>query len=192
MATVAPEAPPAPKAAVWQLTASIAPAWTRSVRPGDDFYGFANGTWAKNTPIPADKSNYGMFTVLQDLCQQRVRDIIDDQAKDDPNSRIGAAYASFIDEAAVEAKGLTPIAAVARARSAGSTSRLALCLAARPTPLATASLSSSIGGVSAGRPPQRCLHHRFGQAGLGMPDRDYYLLERPEARRDSGGLSSTI
>src|SRR5688572_4346013 len=32
-----------------------------SVRPGDNFYNFANGTWAKNTPIPADKSNYGMF-----------------------------------------------------------------------------------------------------------------------------------
>ena len=34
----------------------------KSVQPGDDFYGYANGTWAKNTQIPADKSNYGMFT----------------------------------------------------------------------------------------------------------------------------------
>ena len=45
-------------------SASTPPGMDRSVAPGDDFYAFANGTWAKNTPIPADKSNYGMFTML--------------------------------------------------------------------------------------------------------------------------------
>src|SRR3954454_9469311 len=80
----------------------------KSVAAGDDFYLYSDGTWAKNTPIPADKSNFGLFSVLQDLSQQRVRDILD-AAKDDPGSRIGTAYASFLDEAAVEAKGLTPI-----------------------------------------------------------------------------------
>src|SRR4051812_5656131 len=54
----------------------------RSVAPGDNFYLFANGTWAKNTPIPADKSNYGMFTVLDDLSRDRTKQIIEDQAKD--------------------------------------------------------------------------------------------------------------
>jgi len=53
----------------------------KSVAPGNDFYGYANGTWAKNTPIPADKSNYGMFTVLDDLSRERTRQIIEDQAK---------------------------------------------------------------------------------------------------------------
>ena len=77
----------------------------RSVAPGDNFYEFANGTWAKNTPIPADKSNYGSFNVLDDLSRERTRGIIEEQAKD-PNSRIGNAYASFMDTAAVEAKGL--------------------------------------------------------------------------------------
>ena len=42
----------------------------KSVQPGDDFYAFANGTWAKNTQIPADKSNYGMFTALADAGEQ--------------------------------------------------------------------------------------------------------------------------
>src|SRR5215212_4062276 len=78
-----------------------------TVRPGDNFYEYANGTWAKNTPIPADKSNYGMFTVLDDLSRERTKQLIE-QASQDPGSRIGAAYASFMDEAAVEAKGLTP------------------------------------------------------------------------------------
>src|SRR3546814_9463782 len=42
----------------------------RTVAAGDDFYEYANGTWAKTTPIPADKSNYGMFTVLEDLSKR--------------------------------------------------------------------------------------------------------------------------
>ena len=66
----------------------------KSVTPGNNFYDYANGTWAKNTPIPADKSNYGMFTVLEDLSRQRTRDIIQEQAKE-PNSKIGNAYASL-------------------------------------------------------------------------------------------------
>ena len=79
-----------------------------SVQPGDDFYAYANGTWAKNTQIPADKSNYGMFTALADLSQTRTREILD-AAKGDPNSMIGRNYAAYIDSAAVEAKGLAPI-----------------------------------------------------------------------------------
>src|SRR3546814_11761915 len=62
----------------------------KSVQPGDDFYAYANGTWAKNTEIPADKSNYGMFTALADLSQTRTREIID-VAKGDPN-KIGRAH----------------------------------------------------------------------------------------------------
>ena len=76
--------------------------------PGDNFYQYANGNWDRNTPIPADKSNYGMFTVLDDLSQERTRGIIEEAAKD-PASKIGDAYASFMDEAAVEAKGLAPL-----------------------------------------------------------------------------------
>ena len=48
-----------------------------SVSPADDFYGFANGKWAANTPIPADKSNYGMFTALDDLSKDRVKIVLE-------------------------------------------------------------------------------------------------------------------
>ena len=80
----------------------------RAVKPGDDFYEFANGTWAKTTAIPADKSNYGAFNVLADLSQERTRGILD-AAKTDPNSKIGTAYATYLDTAAIDAKGLAPI-----------------------------------------------------------------------------------
>src|SRR3954469_11918841 len=102
--TAAPAPAPGPKPQYGTFGFDAA-GMDRSVAPGDNFYQFANGTWAKNTPIPADKSNYGMFTVLDDLSRERTRSIIEEQAKD-PNSRIGAAYASFMDEGAVEAKGL--------------------------------------------------------------------------------------
>jgi putative endopeptidase len=79
----------------------------RSVAPGDDFFTYANGSWVKNTPMPADKATYGMFNALDDLSKERTRGIIEEQTKD-PNSRIGNAYLSFMDTAGIEAKGLAP------------------------------------------------------------------------------------
>ena len=54
----------------------------RSVQPGDNFYNYASGTWTKNTPIPADKSNYGAFNILSDLSEARTREILDGVAGD--------------------------------------------------------------------------------------------------------------
>ena len=72
VAAAAPAAPAAELGTYGFDTAGMNPA----VRPGDNFYEYANGTWAKNTPIPADKSNYGMFTRLDDISRQRTRAII--------------------------------------------------------------------------------------------------------------------
>ena len=59
-------------------SASTLPAWTRSVAPGDDFYQFANGTWAKNTPDPVRQVELRhVSTSSHDISQQRVRDILD-------------------------------------------------------------------------------------------------------------------
>ena len=88
----------------------------RTVAPGDDFYDFASGTWTKNNPIPADKSSYGMFNKLADLSEARTRTIIEAAAADKsaaPGSeaqKVGDYYRSFMDEAGIEAKGLTPLA----------------------------------------------------------------------------------
>ena len=144
-----------------------------TVRPGDDFYQYANGTWAKNTSIPPDKSNYGSFNALQDTSQQRIRDILD-AAKTDPNSRIGTAYSSFLDEAAVEARGLTPIQPwLDQIRGLNSRTDFAA--------LQAEAARNGIGGLFAGGVGQDDRHSDvyitgLGQAGLGMPDRDMYLL----------------
>ena len=149
----------------------------RAVQPGDNFYMFANGTWARNTPIPADKSNYGMFTKLDDLSKERTRAIIEEAAKD-PNSKIGNAYNSFLDTAAIEAKGLTPIQPWLN--EIGS-------LSSRAGYAALAAKAGRYGisipfGLYVGqddKAPDRYVTQMF-QGGIGMPDRDYYL--QPDAR----------
>ena len=145
-----------------------------SVQPGDDFYEFANGTWAKNTAIPADKSNYGMFTVLSDLSQERVRGILD-QARTDPNSAIGRAYASYLDEAGVEAKGLAPLQPWLT-EIKGLKSRADYpALIAKADRMGVRGPVGSYVGQDDKNPDVYILS--VGQSGLGLPDRDYYLTD---------------
>ena len=145
-----------------------------SVLPGNDFYQYANGVWARNTPIPADRSNYGMFTMLDDLSKQRTREIVEEAAKD-PNNRIGAAYASFMDEAALEAKGLAPFQPwLDQIRGLSSRSQYDELLAAADR----MSISGPFGGYIGVDDKQNTRYAlTLYQAGLGMPDRDYYLSD---------------
>jgi len=171
-----PAAPaPAPKAAIGTFGFDEA-GMDRSVHPGDDFYLFASGTWAKTTPIPSDKSNYGAFHVLADLSQQRVRDILE-ASKDDPSSKIGTAYASFLDEGAVEAKGLSPIepwlTEVRALKGRGGYAELS----AKADRNKVQTLFS--GFVGQDDRDSESYIMQLSQAGLGLPDRDMYLLNEP-------------
>ncbi|WP_240320688.1 M13 family metallopeptidase [Sphingomonas crusticola] len=144
----------------------------RSVAPGDDFYAFANGTWTKVTEIPADRSNYGAFAVLDDLSVSRTRGILDAAAKD-PNSKIGALYTSFMDEDAIEAKGFDPIKSdIAAIKGIGSKSDYAraLGLALRNGVRGPIAAYVSLDDKDPDRPTIQ-----VAQSGLGLPDRDYYL-----------------
>jgi putative endopeptidase len=171
----APVVAPAPKAAIGAFGFDLA-GMDRTVQPGEDFYTFANGTWAKTTEIPADKSNYGAFNLLLDLSQQRVRDILD-AAKNDPASKIGTAYTSFLDEAAVEAKGLSPIEPwLTRIRGLKSRDGFA-ALSAEADHNGVQTLIN--GFVAQDDRDIETYIMQLGQSGLGMPDRDMYLLNEP-------------
>jgi len=175
-AMVEPAAPPAPKPQFGTFGFDSA-GMDSSIAPGDDFYQYSNGTWLKNTPIPSDKSNYGMFTALQDISQQRVRDILD-AAKDDPNSRIGNAYSSFLDDAAVEAKGLAPIEPwLNEVRALNSRNGYA-ALQAQAARNGIPGLFG--GGVGQDDRNSDAYITGLGQGGLGLPDRDMYLLNGPD------------
>ena len=144
----------------------------RSVAPGENFYLFANGTWAKNTPIPADKSNYGMFTLLDDLSKERTRVIIEEAARDLGN-KIGQAYASFLDEAAVEAKGLAPLQPWLNEIKSLGAKKDYPALIAKADRMSISHPFPSFIGLDDKVNTQYAF--TLFQGGLGMPDRDYYL-----------------
>ena len=154
-----------------------------TVQPGDNFYQYANGTWARTTAIPADKSNYGMFTVLDDLSKQRTREIIEETAKDS-TSKIGNAYNSFLDTASIEAKGLAPFEPwLNDVRGLKSRGELA-SLYARADRMG---ISSPFAFYIAqdDKNPDRYVTG-LAQAGIGMPDRDYYLSNDPKIAETRG------
>jgi len=149
----------------------------KSVAPGDNFYAFGNGNWAKNTPIPADKSNYGSFNLLDDLSHVRTHEILE-AAKGDPNSKIGVAYASYLDTATIDAKGLAPI------QPWLDTIKGLRGKAGYPALLAQAA-RNGVGGPFGAYIGQDDKHPELYalslyQSGLGMPDRDYYLSADPK------------
>ena len=144
----------------------------KTVAPGDDFYGFANGTWAKATAIPADKSNFGSFEVLADLSRQRTRGILED-SKADPSSKIGVAYATYLDTATIESKGLTPIQPWLNKIKGLKSKAGYAALAAEADRAGIGALFQDGVGQDDKNPEVYALG--LYQGGLGLPDRDYYL-----------------
>jgi putative endopeptidase len=145
-----------------------------TVSPGVSFYQYANGNWLKQTPIPPDKSNYGMFTVLSDRSDERTRRIIE-AATGTPGSdgqRIGDYYKSFMDAKAIEAKGVAPIQAeldqIAKIRDVGG---VVLQFAAASRRLSQSPLRIAIDQDE--REPEKYIAN-IAQGGLGLPDRDMY------------------
>ncbi len=175
-ATADAEVPAAPKPQYGTFGFDLA-GMDRSIQPGDNFYQFANGAWARNTPIPADKANYGAFNFLDDLSHTRTQEILE-QAKTDPNSRIGTAYATYLDTAAIEAKGLAPIEPwlnqIRGLKSKAGYPALAATAARNGVGTPFAAL------VTQDRKNPDVYAMNLFQSGLGMPDRDYYLSADPK------------
>ncbi|MHA6792470.1 M13 family metallopeptidase [Pseudonocardia bannensis] len=148
----------------------------RDVRAQDDLFAFANGGWLRSTEIPADRSTYSTFSILSDAAH--VQDIIDDAeaAPDEPGTetqKIADLYAGFMDTARLEALGAGPLAGELAAidRIAGPDdlvdhfghrARLGL-----PAPVEL-DVEQDYRNATAYIPMAY-------QAGLTMPDRDYYL-----------------
>ena len=155
----------------------------KSVKPGDDFWSYANGSWARTTEIPADRSSWGSFQVLDDLSRERTRGIIEDAAKAGPGGnadaqRVGTYYATFMDEAAIEGKGIAAIKpALDRIAAVGSRVDLARALG-RDQRIGIAG-PFGVGVEQDPKQPERYMAG-MGQSGLGMPDRDYYLVDAPK------------
>ncbi len=145
-----------------------------SVSPADDFYLFANGKWAERTQIPADKSNYGMFTALDDLSKDRVKQVLEAE-KERKGSKAGDVYASYLDTAAVEKKGLKPIQPWLK-QVRGIKSKAAF---EKLLPTAARNGVGALFGGFVGQDDKNPDAYIFQvyQGGTGLPDRDMYLIE---------------
>ncbi len=148
----------------------------RTAAPGDDFNDYANGGWLSRTAIPADKASFGMFNTLSDLSEQRTRGLIEtEQAK--PNSKIGQAYAAYLDTAAIEAKGLAPVKPWLDRVKAIDKAGYAALLAEADRNGVSVPFGTGVGNDA--KDPNTYVVG-IGQGGLGMPDRDYYLSADPK------------
>ncbi|QDV86369.1 M13 family metallopeptidase [Planctomycetes bacterium TBK1r] len=150
-----------------------------SVAAGDNFYRYANDRWLTETEIPSDKSNYGIFTVLDDNTRAQVRTLIEQAAESNaapgtPKQKVGDLYGSVLDLEARNAAGLRPIEPLLAEIAAVDSQ----------TSLATTIGSLRRAGVGAPLVPYVSIDAKNSdaytvyvtQSGLSLPDRDYYLL----------------
>ncbi|HET7605802.1 MAG TPA: M13 family metallopeptidase [Sphingomicrobium sp.] len=163
-----------PAFGVWGYDAT---AMDSSVKPGDDFFDYVNGAWAKRTEIAADRTFAGIDSVLNDQIERDVRAIVEDMAKDPTangklGQQIGDLYASWMDEAQVEQLGTAPLKPWLDKIAAVKTRGELVDLFASP------GFDSPVGLFiipDLKNPTKYAVY--AGQSGLGMPNRDYYLLK---------------
>jgi putative endopeptidase len=193
-AAVSAQAPSAAWGAFGIDTGSIDPA----VRPGDDFWSYVNGNWAKTVEIPADQGAFSQVSRLNKLAASQVRAIWEEYAgrrsalKGD-DLRISDYYASLTDQAAIDALGIAPLEAeLAPVRAAGDRVALAAAIGDLtrgflptpplgrmprywPSPIASAVTQDA-------KAPDTYSAY-LGEGSTGLPNRDYFLKDDEASAR---------
>lgn len=168
---------------------SVAPVDSR-IKPGDDFYRYANGPWLLQNPIPDDKGSWDEFSRLTDLNSARVHDILTDAAarpKNREERKLGRLFASLVDTDRRNMLGSDPIRQdLARIAAAKTARDISAALGALTRDTLRDPQSSRYPGPVAAlvypdyRAPTRNLA-TLAQGGLGLPDRENYFAETPAA-----------
>jgi predicted metalloendopeptidase len=183
----APAASPAPAAPAPANVGIDLAGMDRTVAAGDDFFAHANRTWLKSTEIPSDRSSWGTGAVLAELTAKRTAELIAQAASSAaPGAdarKVGDYYASFMDEAAIEARGLEPLRPILT-RIAAINNRTALSAYLGSTLRADVDIlnatkldTDNFLGLWVAQDlsdPSRYSTFLI-QGGLGLPDRQYYL-----------------
>ncbi len=163
-----------PKYGTWGFDTS---GMDTSVKPGDDFFGYANGKWAARTQIPSDLTRFGNFDKLSVLSEARAHAIAMDAAagrlSDPDGGKIGAAYASFMNEALANKLGAKPIAPELAQIRAVKTKDAFTALMGKANTTGFATILPVGLTIDAKSPRKYAVQAATG--GLGLPDRDYYL-----------------
>ena len=149
-----------------------------SVRPQDDLFRAVNGTWLAKTEIPADRADYGAFAALADQAEKDVKAIIEscaqatDKATGSEKQKVGDLYASYMDERRIERLGIKPIVATLSAVDQIATKADLVRVLADLARVGIAGAFDPYVSPDA-RQSDRYILHLY-QAGLGLPDREYY------------------
>ena len=146
----------------------------RSVRPQDDLYRFANGGWLQRASIPGDRVSYGTFAELTERTENDLRAILENlKGASATEQTIKNFYASVLDEAAIEARGITPMRAdLDRIESIDSAKRLGE-VTGELSAIGAGGPFSASAGIDA-RDSTRIVVE-VTQGGTLLPDRDYYF-----------------
>ena len=149
----------------------------QTVKPGDDFFMYASGTWYDNYIMPADKTRYGAFTGLAERSEKQVKEIIDDIVSrsnlNDEEQLIADFYQAYMDTDTINKLGLSPIqATLDQISEIKSTDDLTKVFGHAWLTGATSPIS---GGMWFNRLDPNQYEMSIGASGLGLPDRSYYL-----------------
>ncbi len=166
-------------------------AMDKTIKPGDDFFGYANGTWLRKAEIPADRSQFGAFTMADQETATRLARLIDDIVKgnaapDSNPGRVRTYYSAYIDTAAIDAAGMGPVRAdLSRFDAVTDVSSLSRVLGEQlradvdpfnNTDFFTENLFGLF--VSRSQAGETVVPYLL-QGGLGLPEREYYLSSEP-------------
>jgi putative endopeptidase len=159
----------------------------RSCKPCDDFFKFANGGWLARNPIPAAHPGWGNFNKLQEQNQEKLHEILEEAAKNTKAARgsnlqkIGDFYASGMETANIEAEGVKPLAAeLSRIEKINDVAALQAAIAH----LQGLGVRAPFGiGARQDFKNSTQVIAQIGEAGLGLPDRDYYLKDDAKSKQ---------
>src|SRR5947209_1047250 len=152
-----------------------------SVKPGDDFWAYVNGTWDKGTQIAADRASAGPFVTLSDGAEKDVHAIVESLAnnpqRDHLGQQVGDYYASFMDTGAIEAAGTAPLKPYLAEINGAKTRAELLSLFVKPGYASPVDVEI---GPNFKNPDAYAVF--AGQATLGLPSREYYLEDNAKMK----------
>jgi putative endopeptidase len=173
-----------------QAAAAMETGVDASIKPGDDFFAYANGAWLKAAEIPAGKGRWTVRDEIAELTRRQVLKLLDDSADAPLGStarKVADFRAAYLDEAAIEARGIAPIKPmldrIDRVRDKAALTRLlGSGLRADVDPMNVGVFRSShvLGlAVQASIHGEKTYVAFLVQGGLGLPDREHYLGSDP-------------